>query len=41
MIAHAILVTRNWSVAGSIRRHFVPADRMIQAVDPRDFLQEF
>jgi hypothetical protein len=40
LIAHAIIVVRNWSVASRIRRHFVPSDRLIQAVELRDSLQE-
>jgi hypothetical protein len=41
LIAHAIIVMRNWSVAGSIRRHFVPSDKLIQAVYLREFVPEF
>jgi hypothetical protein len=32
---------RNWSAAGSIRRHFVPSDTLIQAAYLREFVPEF
>jgi hypothetical protein len=41
LIAHAIIVMRNWSVAGSIGRHSARSDTQIQAAHLRDFVQEF
>ncbi|MGO9288388.1 MAG: hypothetical protein ACLQIJ_06505 [Polyangia bacterium] len=41
LIAHAIIVMRNWSVAGSIDGHAARSDTQIQAAHLRDFVQEF
>ena len=41
LIAHAIIVMRNWSVAGSIRRHFARSSTLVQAVYRREFVREF
>ena len=41
LIAHAITVMKNWSVAGSIRGHFAPSYRLTQAVYLREFVPEF
>jgi hypothetical protein len=41
LIAHAIIVMRNWSVAGSIGRHLARSGRLIQPVYRREFVPEF
>jgi hypothetical protein len=41
LIAHAIIVMRNWSIAGSIDGHAARSDTQIQAAHLRDFVQEF
>jgi type IV secretory pathway TrbD component len=40
-IAHAIIVMKNWTVAGSIGRHFARSESLIQVVYLREFVPEF